>query len=238
VNAGYGFGDARTSSSGSAGPNGGFGGGASGAIALGNGLPPSSSDHPTGGVAGGQIGYNWQAARMVYGVEADLQDSWLKGSSNTSGGATTPGFPANSAVSSVTQTDKINYLGTVRGRWGYASDKWLAYATGGLAYGEVNTQIAATQGFLNAPAIVTSQQPSPATSTSSRLGWALGGGMELALSSHWSAKAEYLYYDLGKTTTSMGFASFIGPTFFTSSGNTSTTKWSGSLVRVGLNYRF
>ena len=100
-------------------------------------------------VGGGQIGYNWQMQRAVFGLEADIQGTDEKGSRaftcplNT---CTPPvgGFLAlvipGPAVP-VTLNQKIDWFGTVRGRIGYLADpKLLLYVTGGLAYGDVEFQ--------------------------------------------------------------------------------------------------
>ncbi len=64
------------------------------------------------------------------------------------------------------------------------------------------------------------------------------------LAEHWSAKAEYLYYDLGRVTHNGILADPItGPgagqpaNFFTNNVQTST-RFNGNIVRVGLNYQF
>lgn len=81
----------------------------------------------TGFVGGGQVGYNWQHERFVFGLETDIQYSDLK-----------------SGVSWAAyewfgyQTSNSQYFGTVRARVGYAFDRALIYLTGGLAYGGLN----------------------------------------------------------------------------------------------------
>ena len=63
-------------------------------------------------------------------------------------------------------------------------------------------------------------------------------------SPNWTAKLEYLYYDLGSTTYATGgYAVDVGPTRFLGSGiasvaTSTTTKWTGNIVRVGVNYKF
>jgi outer membrane immunogenic protein len=112
-------------------------------------------------IGGGQIGYNWQKDKWVFGLEADIQGSGEKGSTN----AACPGGPAvsvattaaavngpcslghigdtiagNVAAFPVTSSlsEKIEWFGTVRGRIGPTiTPTILAYVTGGLAYGEV-----------------------------------------------------------------------------------------------------
>jgi outer membrane immunogenic protein len=73
-----------------------------------------------------------------------------------------------------------------------------------------------------------------------RLGWTAGAGVEWKLSSNWSAKAEYLYYDLGSASYSgTPIATTIGGgTAFSTNAIGSTARFNGSVARVGLNYDF
>src|SRR5258708_6415178 len=72
----------------------------------------------SGGVIGGTAGFNWQMGQVVFGVEGDLDWSGVSGTTSTlcaAGCATRNGW-----------------LGTLRGRLGYAFDRFLPYVTGGL----------------------------------------------------------------------------------------------------------
>ena len=77
-------------------------------------------------MVGGTIGYNWQAlgSPWVFGLEGDIDWTNIK---NTFADATCP---------TGCQT-KNNWLGTVRGRVGYAWDRVMPYITGGLAVGDI-----------------------------------------------------------------------------------------------------
>jgi high affinity Mn2+ porin len=133
----------------------------------------SASSNSFSGVIGGvQAGYNVRLpSGMLLGVEADI---------------TFPNYlTSNSVVSSLPTarsalTEQWDYVGTVRGRVGYATGPWLAYATGGLAW--------AGERFLNSPAVGSEEKI-----LNTRLGWAAGGGVEYAFAPHWSARLEYLY---------------------------------------------
>jgi outer membrane immunogenic protein len=75
----------------------------------------------SGIVAGGQIGYNWQVGRIVFGVETDLQ--WSDQDDNA-------------IIAGVAASQELTWFGTLRGRVGYTVfERWLPYVTGGLAYG-------------------------------------------------------------------------------------------------------
>ena len=126
-----------------------------------------------GGVIGGvQAGYNVRLpSGMLLGVEADITfPNYLTSNSVVSSLAT-----ARSAL-----TEQWDYVATARGRVGYATGPWLAYATGGLVW--------AGDRFLNSPAVGSDEKI-----LNSRLGWAAGGGVEYAFAPHWSARLEYLY---------------------------------------------
>jgi outer membrane immunogenic protein len=76
------------------------------------------------------------------------------------------------------------------------------------------------------------------------VGWTSGAGAETRLDSHWSAKVEYLYVDLGTVNETLAipinpaFAP-LGERFFTSAtaGATRSSHITDNIVRVGLNYK-
>lgn len=175
-----------------------------------------TADNHMSGVAGGvTLGYNWQRGPLVLGAETDFQFANLDGSLSTSCSAALCGVPL-----SATYDQKVPWFGTVRGRVGYAQDGWLAYATGGYAYARLETSASATAGAATATL----------SQNSVRSGWTAGGGIEVALTSHWSAKAEYLYVDFGSSTTTWTVPGL--PTL------TDNTKFNMNVVRAGVNYRF
>ncbi|MEF3365862.1 outer membrane beta-barrel protein [Methylocystis sp. 9N] len=200
-------------------------------------LIPARSD---GFIGGGQIGYNWQFYNsFVAGVEADIQG--IAASSNrgaTSGAFPVSGFAPITAVSFNQASASLDYLGTVRGRLGWLfTPTLLAYGTGGLAYGGVQTNTNIVQAFANQTAV-----PGffGATSFSdTRVGWTAGGGLEWMFWPSWSAKVEYLYYDLGSVTQNFTLPSVnnAGTLFFFNAGQ-ARTRFNGNIVRAGLNYHF
>lgn len=178
-------------------------------------LNDSWSASPSGLVAGATLGYNWTLGPMLYGIEGDLGNLGLAGS----GGYYVPfGYDAS------TSTDAGFYM-TLRGRLGFVANDWLIYATGGYFGADTSVSILASCDFLCA-------EPNVSASKSDfRNGWTIGGGIEMAIQGSWTAKVEYLYYDLGSTnlTTPAG-------------AGLPATNWSvdtdGSMVRAGVNYRF
>jgi len=173
---------------------------------------------PDGYIAGAQIGYNWQAANWVYGLEADVQGSSLQDNRVCILGCTTASFAS--------YDQKLQWFGTVRGRVGYSLGSTLFYGTGGLAYGDVKTRIQENNGGL-----LTSDQ----TFSKTKTGYTVGGGIESPFEfmgmfgKNWTAKTEYLYVDLGRTTDS-----------YTVNGvnNTFSTRVQEHIFRTGLNYHF
>ncbi len=115
---------------------------------------------PSGFVGGVTAGYNWQLnSPWVFGIEGDIQ--------------------ATGADDTVAPWKFSNpWVGTVRGRAGYAFSNILVYGTAGLAFGELRGQ---TFGL---------------TETHTNAGWTAGLGAEVGFAPHWSAKIEYLYVDL------------------------------------------
>jgi outer membrane immunogenic protein len=164
----------------------------------------SSDARFLGGVQGGfdyQFAPNW-----VVGAEA--QYSWLTGGSNN--GVL---FPGGTLV-----TSKNDQLGSVTGRLGYTWGPALLYAKGGYAWRD-NSNIGVS--VAGTPAAFT-------TDGNHKDGYTVGAGLEYMFAPNWSAKAEYQYYNFGKTSFTSGPADIVG----VSSRNDEHT------VKVGVNYRF
>jgi len=191
-----------------------------------------------GFIGGGQIGYNWQFSNVfVAGIEADIQGIASNSTSGATSGAGVPiGFPTETIVSSSYASKSIDYLGTVRGRLGWLfTPTLLAYATGGLAYGGVNS----SSGIFQANLPFTPSFASTGSFSDTRVGWTVGGGLEWMFLPNWSAKVEYLYYDLGNVTYAMSPLAFLqGATLLYASTPFATTRFDGHIVRAGVNYHF
>lgn len=187
---------------------------------------------PEGFTGGGQIGYNVQFGSIVVGVEADAAyTDYRQGVSVV--GAT----GARSNFSS-----DMGYLGTVRGRLGYAFDRFLVYGTGGFAYGDVENSAT----FFATPAAGgTNVVQFAGRRNSTDTGYAVGGGVEFAMPTSFSLfgsnavtlKAEALYYDLG---TSSVVVADTGLAPATTRGQSYTARFdnSGVLARAGINFKF
>jgi outer membrane immunogenic protein len=121
----------------------------------------------------------------------------------------------------------MDFFGTVRGRIGVAATgPLLLYATGGLAYGDVkeSSSVNTTPGC---PGFCGS-----ASTSNIRAGWTVGAGGEWQFSPALSGKIEYLYYDLG--TINQNYVDFRG--LFPGTSVSTSTKTTGNIVRVGLNW--
>jgi outer membrane immunogenic protein len=181
-----------------AGINGGYGSGTSymgGTAAAGGTGEPFKVQ---GGFIGGTLGYNYQMGSVVFGIEGDFDYSMMKGSA-----AAAPPCPSCEVEN--------RYFGTIRGRFGYAFDRFLPYFTGGVAFASLR---------INNPTLATTQ-------TTSRTGYTLGAGIEYAFLGNWSAKAEYLYSDYGMFDCSAATCGFqLGTRYF------------DRVIKLGLNYKF
>lgn len=156
---------------------------------------PLSSSNQAGVTAGGLVGYNSQIDRVVLGVEADFNYVDLKSTRNGSAIVALPGGVTGSF--NPQYTSKVDWFGTVRGRIGFVpTERLLIYATGGLAYGEVKTNIANSSAFSTGLSRLWLGNNSDV-----RVGWTAGGGAEYAFTNNWTLRGEYLYVDLGSSGT-------------------------------------
>jgi outer membrane immunogenic protein len=185
-----------------------------------------------GFTGGGQIGYNYQMGSFVLGVEADAAYTDLRRTVN----AVTTGTAFPGVRNNVFRQD-LAFLGTVRGRLGYAFDRVMVYGTGGFAYGDVDYRADFSGPLPAGVAQFTGRR------TNMETGWAAGGGVEYALPTSFSLfgsnavtfKAEALYYDLGRRTVA---ANVIAGSGGAGTGYNSSFETSGVIARAGLNFKF
>ena len=195
-NAGYAWGHASTSLSIADGPTGAtchFCFASDMASAQAGGSPGLNPDGFTGGA---QVGYNWQTANLVYGVELDFES--FSQHQTVTNSVALPGSTASvfacgigtTCAGNISTSIKTDWLLTLRPRIGYTWANTLVYLTGGLAL----TQLTFSQSY--ADNITFGVPPNGSLSTSAsqtKAGWVVGGGLEQALADHWSVKAEYLF---------------------------------------------
>jgi outer membrane immunogenic protein len=203
-----------------------------------------------GFIGGGQIGYNWQFYNsLVAGVEADIQGIAGNHGSRTVFTAVPGSSYSNDVWYGVTSVrGSLDYLGTVRGRLGWLfTPTLLLYGTGGLAYGGVtlNTATQVTNSFYNSSYANFPGAFGGVNYSNTQVGWTAGGGLEWMFWPNWSAKVEYLYYDLGSVTQSFALPFTYD---YTTGGKTYNdaalfagqvrARVNGNVVRAGLNYHF
>jgi len=193
------------------------------AFALGA-IPGSLAANPRGVFGGLEYGTNWQFQRIVLGLESDFSFSDIK-RSQTLFNTVNPAGITNQGQ------QKLDSFSTSRVRVGYTvQDNLLLYATAGLADGHATASSSVTTG--GGACAIPGGGNCPAGSDSKTLwGWAAGAGVEYGMG-HWSAKLEYLHYDLGHLNYLMTDPTAPGQ-FIAAS-----TKFSGDIVRAGVNYRF
>lgn len=184
------------------------------------GFDGSFSDGVTGGV---HAGYDWQVGNVVLGGLIDL--SFTDIGDRQSGYSSTPAF--------YDINRDLDYLATLRGRLGYAfTPAVMAYATGGLAYGEVDYSFSS-----DTPAAFSSSGGSD-----SDFGYTVGGGVEAKVTQNISFGVEYLYTNLGGNDYTVNLS---GPAAFSGPGSAGSTNARGSdsdfdfhTVQLRMSYRF
>ncbi len=178
--------------------------------------------HSNGFVGGIQAGANRQMGAWVGGVEVDLSEAGIKGSTSV----TVPLIGGATGTDTLTESDNFELLGSARARVGYLF--WpdvLLYGTGGLAWTRVVESNDETT-------VVTAGGTSSASSDTSvnwEFGWVAGLGVEARLwNSNWLGRIEYLHYDFGDSG-----SDFNNGAVTFSSGHLTT-----DVVRAGLSYKF
>ena len=204
-----------------------------------------------GFIGGGQLGYNWQPGylnnNLVFGFEADIQGVISTGRTTRTFSNIAPVGNGGRVLNSMNANGNMDFFGTVRGRLGYlVMPNLLVYGTGGLAYGNVSYSVNLAQYGLNSTGVLNQLAVGSNYYSNVQVGWTAGGGAEWMFMPNWSAKVEYLYYDLGgnslQVTTTGGRVgtgagspiSAAGAGQYTNS--TISGHPTGNLVRAGVNY--
>jgi outer membrane immunogenic protein len=176
-------------------------------------------------IAGATAGINWQNAgsALVWGIEGEFGYLRLKGHGS---------LPLDFGYDLRFDTKVGDWYGLIAGRFGVAVDRTLLYVKGGGAFIQVKAST-----YDNCNTGICDDSMINATGSKTALTWALGGGLEYALTNAWSLKAEYLFIDLPESVRVCG----AGVDGF-AEGST----WCGThdlpsgihTAKVGLNYRF
>ena len=209
------------------------------------GRPGFVDNRSNGFTGGGTIGYNFQ---LGGGIPLISQLGGALGNGGATGGVVI-GVEADAAYTDLGKTTNIvgvggasndffndtKFVGTVRGRVGYAFGDLLIFGTGGFAYGDVRTQT-----LLFAGGGLATGSYNGATS-SLRTGYAYGGGVEYAIpttsflnvfkSSAVTVKAEFIHFDLGTQN------STLVNTVTGGVGYGLNVHTEGNLARAGVNYK-
>jgi outer membrane immunogenic protein len=221
--------------------------------------PNTFNQNTSGGFGGGQIGYNWVfpggygggptgPGGWLVGVEADIQGASLHRSFPTL-------FFADGAdIASVSTDSRLNWFGTLRGRFGFATGPVLFYGTGGFAFGGVRNNLLV--GFTDTDDCTPSATQACSAvgfngnfnnnNNNTRTGWVLGAGLEWMFAPNWSLKGEYQYINLGSVTQAATAAisnlehTAAGVPFTEIEGVTAARRvnMNFNTVRVGVNYHF
>ncbi|AHB47739.1 porin [Hyphomicrobium nitrativorans NL23] len=179
---------------------------------------------------GAQLGVNRRFDQFVVGGEVDFSAFDLSGDVGAINGVYL-NFPT--LAYNVSASYSADWLFTARGRLGWlASPNLLVYLTGGLAVADVKVSNSFHDEFVVAGR---AGARGASSHTSTKIGYTLGGGVELALDGSWSLKAEYLYVDLGKTSS---HAMIVPPVGTTRSPLDTSASINASIARIGLNYSF
>ena len=183
-------------------------------IAVGGGVNVAGfgdQTHATGPLGGAQIGANWQTGPWVLGVETDASAAHMRGENTCFTG-----------LGGVDCQHIVNSLGIIAGRVGYAWERSLAYVKGGGAW---------TDTIYNLFANTLKANLGTGSTTLDIWGWTLGGGIEYALTEHWTTLAEYDH--IGLPSTPVPF-----PTVAVINTRTIRANQSVDLFKVGVNYKF
>ena len=127
----------------------------------------------SGGMVGGQVGYRWQSANWVFGVEGQGDWADFKGSNASLASVPVIGF-------GVTNQSKIDSVGLITGQVGYAWNNVLWYVKGGAAV--VGDKF---NGIATAGNTVIDQV------TQTRWGGTIGTGVEVGFAPNWTVGVEY-----------------------------------------------
>lgn len=193
---------------------------------FGNGGQLSAGLSSAAAVGGGQFAYNFEMQQWVFGIVADFD--YRNGSGQQTTLLNKLGGGLGDRVAFSTQQ---NWIGTVRGRVGYApTNTWLLYVSGGLAYGRVSHSV--MQGDAVNPTTLVANTLSD---SGTRVGGAAGAGVEYALNRLWSIGVEYLFVDLGTDTLTAAPVVIQARQF---PSTTAAFRDQSNIVRFNVNYKF
>ena len=167
----------------------------------------SSAYDVNGAIYGAHIGYNWQRDKLVYGVELGLNGADIDGADRC--------FSSLIVVADCERA--LDWYATAVARLGYASGNTLFYGFGGIAWGEVSTDIKVSTIFGGFDL----------SGEETHVGWTAGLGIEHAFTDRFSARVEYSHVDLGSEDHSLGKDGFLK----------SDVDLSFNAIKIGASYK-
>ena len=193
--------------------------------------------NPDGFIGGLQAGFNRQMGGLVFGAEMDFS------SLHTTSMHDTTVIYQSASPYAFTLHNEINtdWIFSARPRIGWAANKVMTYVTAGLAVTNLKSENTFSDNYLLPPS---SNAFESSAELVTKLGWLMGFGFELALSNNCSLKAEYLYANFRRVS-STGELS-INPAYLVADelppSTTSLFNHSVNLginiARLGINYKF
>ena len=183
---------------------------------------PFSQNSRSGFLGGAQAGYNWQSGWAVFGVQADIAGTDIKG--------TTP------CVVILSCSTRSDWLATVSGRLGaVVADRGMIYVKGGAAWMDSRHSVNLPNFGAAGGGVIVGQELTSRNSTA--WGWMLGMGTEWMITRNWSAFIEYDYIEFDKKNEAfnINIVQFGAPNNVVVNAD---LKNKLSIAKVGVNYKF
>ena len=169
------------------------------------------SGNRSGFIGGGQVGYNWQFAPWgVIGVEWAFDGTSLNSTNSA----------ADLAGNTFTGTEKVDWVTTVTGRFGFAANNWLFYGKGGGGWVHDSASASITPAGAPAPTDFFS-------ASQTRSGWAAGAGIEYGITQNWIVRVDWTHLGLDDQTMFGGFT-----------GDFTNLSRHLDIVTAGFNFKF
>jgi outer membrane immunogenic protein len=166
-------------------------------------------------VVGGQIGYRWQSAGWVFGLEAQGDWADLKGSN------------VSLFIPAWTNNSKIDAFGLFTGQVGYAWNNVLWYVKGGAAVTDDKYRgtVTATGALFD-------------SANETRWGGVVGTGFEYGFAPNWSVGVEYDHLFMGNRTVASTSTGVLAGIPAGSIFRTDSIRQDVDMVTARINYHF
>lgn len=194
-----------------------------------------------GAIFGAHLGYNWQLnPTWVVGIEGEFTGANL----NITSGPFTAAVPIapGSQGHTLTLGRDVNWLASVRGRLGYTWGPGMIYATGGIAWADIDYRSAYSSGTFCATGGVGGCLVSGAFNDTAT-GWTIGAGWEQMINNNWRFRVEYAFYNFDGLNTAVTIPAFNGVNGCLVGGAACTLAANFPdldihTIRVGASYKF